>query len=594
MKTSRMLQPTGSPEPRHVRDETASQRDEAAQKRDELAARRDREADIADQQVLELEDSDEALDQRTLQLRELRARGLEGRKLAARDRVRAEGDRRLAGADREFGESDREESKRDREHAATDELTGARRRGVGLEDLQREIDHVRSAGEGLVAAYVDVDGLKAVNDKHGHHAGDQLLQDVSKGLRRHMRSYDLLMRLGGDEFLCVLPGVTVEEARRRLERLGAELCAAPGARSISVGLAELRDGDGPQELIDRADQNLLSGRDRGRRDIRTNLAAVRVSAREELDAMAASMHAMQRELGQATQTLAGARTALAAAEQRLQRNLRQQAAIDGLRRLALEDYDLRELVENAADIGEQALDRPVEVSMLPAANGRELRAGSCPPGTSSIPIVSRNELLGELRVGSSPAPTADEIAFLEATANVIADRIQRSRAEQDMRDQALRDPLTGLPNRTLLGDRLAHALQRSTRGGPVAVLFVDLDDFKLINDSRGHRAGDELLCAVATRLRGAMRPGDTIARFGGDEFCIVCDDVSDVVEATAIASRVIKEIARPLALQSGEHLASASVGIALAGGRGQPAENVIRAADAAIYRAKEGAATARA
>ena len=231
-----------------------------------------------------------------------------------------------------------------------------------------------------MAAYVDVDGLKAVNDKHGHHAGDQLLQDVSRGLRRHMRSYDLLMRLGGDEFLCVLPGVTVDEARRRLECLGAELCAAPGARSISVGLAELRDGDGPRELIERADQDLLSGRDRGRRGIRVNLAAVPVSACEELDAMAASLQAMQGELGQMAQTLSAARTDLAAAEQRLQRNLRQQAAIAGLRRLALDGYDLRALVENAADIGEQALagDRS---SAYPGAVIR-LNPGANPPETA--------------------------------------------------------------------------------------------------------------------------------------------------------------------------------------------------------------------
>jgi diguanylate cyclase (GGDEF)-like protein len=250
------------------RDELASQRDEAAEVRDQLAAQRDVDADIADQRVLDLEGTDELLDRRTVRVQELRARGETGRNRAARSRERAKRDRTLAGVDRASGEGDRQESKLDRELAATDELTGARRRGVGLEDLQREIDRARRTGETLVAAYVDVDGLKAVNDEHGHGAGDNLLRDVVSRLRRDMRPYDLLMRLGGDEFLCVLSGVDENEARRRFERLGTELRAGPTVRSVSIGLGELRDGEGPQELVDRADQDLLAGRARTRREAR--------------------------------------------------------------------------------------------------------------------------------------------------------------------------------------------------------------------------------------------------------------------------------------------------------------------------------------
>lgn len=242
----------------HRRDETASHRDEAARERDELAARRDREADTDDATALELEEVDE-LDRRTLAIR--RAIDAENREQALLSRERAKNDRALAAIDRELGERDREASRRDREHAGTDELTGARRRGVGLEDLQREIDRAHRTGETLVAAYVDVDGLKAVNDEHGHHAGDQLLQDIVEALRRDMRSYDLLVRLGGDEFLCVMPGLTTEQAKHRLEHLEAELSAGPTLRSLSFGLGELRDGEGPMELIDRADQNLLAVRD---------------------------------------------------------------------------------------------------------------------------------------------------------------------------------------------------------------------------------------------------------------------------------------------------------------------------------------------
>jgi diguanylate cyclase (GGDEF)-like protein len=577
MKTSR-TKSTGRGAAGHVRDETADQRDQAAQKRDELAVRRDHDADIADQRVLEQEGAAESPDVRALRVHELCARGVEGRKLAARDRVRAQGDPRPAGADREMGESERAESKRDRESAAIDELTGARRPAIGLEELQGEIERAQRTGGSLIAAYIDVDALKAVNDKHGHRAGDELLREVAEGLRRHMRSYDLLVRLGDDEFLCVLPGVTHDEARRRFEQLSCELFAGPAMRSISVGVSELRDGDGVQELIDRADQDLLAGRE-CRRDAR--MGTIRpVTGRS-------ATVAQLREVERTAQALAGARETLAAAEERLERNLRQQAGVAGLGRLALEGYDVRELIEQAAAISEAALDRRVEVWILPSADPRKLRAGSSPGTGSSIQIISRETLLGELRVGRSPAPTTDELAFLEAIANIIADAIQRLHAEKAMRHQALHDPLTGLPNRTLLADRLTQALQRSTRRGPVAVLFLDLDNFKLINDSRGHRAGDELLCTVAARLTGVMRPSDTVARFGGDEFCIVCDDVSHALEAIGIAKRVLEEFARPFALESGEHFASASLGIALADGASRSAEDLIREADAAMYRAKD-------
>jgi diguanylate cyclase (GGDEF)-like protein len=243
-----------------LRDERADRRDQAARARDELAAGRDRAAEIEDQRALELEGVDGLWDRCTLGVRELRVRGIEGRKRAGDGRRRAKRDRGLAVVDRESGARDRQESKRDREYAATDELTGARRRGVGLEDLQREIDRARRTGETLVAAYVDVDGLKAVNDQHGHGAGDELLKDVVESLRREMRSYDLLVRLGGDEFLCVMPGVTVDQARQRFERLGSELPPGPTARSVSIGLVQLRDGEGPMAVVQRADQDLIAGR----------------------------------------------------------------------------------------------------------------------------------------------------------------------------------------------------------------------------------------------------------------------------------------------------------------------------------------------
>ena len=190
---------------------------------------------------------------------ELRARAHAIRVRAATDRKRAARDREQAARDRQQAARDREQAAYDRENAATDELTGARRRGVGLEQLENEMKRARREANSLWAAFVDVDGLKSVNDKHGHAAGDTLLRTVAEGLRRNMRSYDLLVRLGGDEFLCVLPNITLPEAQARFDRLRSELKDSAGT-SVSVGFSELRDGDSPDDLIRRADTDLLARR----------------------------------------------------------------------------------------------------------------------------------------------------------------------------------------------------------------------------------------------------------------------------------------------------------------------------------------------
>ena len=125
-------------------------------------------------------------------------------------------------------------------------------------------------------------------------------------------------------------------------------------------------------------------------------------------------------------------------------------------------------------------------------------------------------------------------------------------------------------------------------GRQLAVLFIDLDDFKLVNDTRGHDAGDLLLAALSPRLTGALRPGDTVARFGGDEFVVLCEDLTDSDDAVAIAGRIAEACRRPIGLGENEHLVTLSVGVVIVdGGRGTPTD-VLRDADAAMYRAKSG------
>jgi diguanylate cyclase (GGDEF)-like protein len=153
--------------------------------------------------------------------------------------------------------------------------------------------------------------------------------------------------------------------------------------------------------------------------------------------------------------------------------------------------------------------------------------------------------------------------------------------------QAFRDPLTGLPNRSLFLDRLAHALaRRERRGDHVAVLFLDLDRFKVINDSLGHGVGDQLLVALGQRLSGSLRPEDTIARLGGDEFAVLLEDIKDAGAAVAVAERLGAEVARPLVLEGRELLVTASVGIAMTTAPRATPEDLLRDADLAMYHAK--------
>ena len=161
---------------------------------------------------------------------------------------------------------------------------------------------------------------------------------------------------------------------------------------------------------------------------------------------------------------------------------------------------------------------------------------------------------------------------------------ERQQLEEELKRQALHDPLTGLANRTLFGDRLAHALAK--RRERVAVLFVDLDDFKTVNDTLGHDAGDQLLMAVARRIRSTLRSGDTAARLGGDEFAVLVEDSPDVRVAGSVAERMLAAIAEPFETDGRSLVVRASVGISLGVAGDTDAQTLMREADIAMYLAK--------
>ena len=184
------------------------------------------------------------------------------------------------------------------------------------------------------------------------------------------------------------------------------------------------------------------------------------------------------------------------------------------------------------------------------------------------------------------AAPSDCLPFLDALANVLADAIRSRNLQEQIRHDSLHDGLTGLPNRTLFLDRVGHALARNNRHPQsMAVFFVDLDHFKLVNDSLGHEAGDELLRLVGPRFESAIRPSDTLARLGGDEFAVLCEQLPSEASAIRIANQLMSALEEPVVLNGHGHSVSASIGIALTT-TGSSASDLLRDSDAAMYRAK--------
>jgi diguanylate cyclase (GGDEF)-like protein len=232
------------------RTQTAVQRLDAAERREEASRLRDLVAEARDR-AAEERDRQAALTEPTGPAAEARAR-------AAADRARAALDRERAAAERKQAAIDRQMVRAALEEANLDELTGTFRRGQGALVLQGELERARRSGGQLVLAFVDVDGLKEVNDRDGHAAGDALLIDVVETIRSQLRSYDPIVRFGGDEFVCVIGALDLDGVRRRFEGIDRELARKREGASISVGLAELRSGDTLDDLTSRGDAALYA------------------------------------------------------------------------------------------------------------------------------------------------------------------------------------------------------------------------------------------------------------------------------------------------------------------------------------------------
>ncbi|HSW96176.1 MAG TPA: bifunctional diguanylate cyclase/phosphodiesterase [Patescibacteria group bacterium] len=244
-------------------------------------------------------------------------------------------------------------------------------------------------------------------------------------------------------------------------------------------------------------------------------------------------------------------------------------------------------VEAAVGFGDSVVP---DAALVDAANGRTSSvdvpgAGACATVAAPLDDVGSTSTLVLARSGGAFTP--EERILLRAMARTLGLTLRTmNRTREEMR-AALHDTLTGFANRALFVDRLLHALTAAERHGTnVAVLYLDLDRFKVVNDSLGHAAGDEVLIAVARRIKGAIRDLDTPARLGGDEFAILVEDVPSVSAATVVADRILHSLKSPFIVWGKEFQIAASVGIAISDGTTQKPADLIRDADLAMYRAK--------
>jgi diguanylate cyclase (GGDEF)-like protein/PAS domain S-box-containing protein len=232
-----------------------------------------------------------------------------------------------------------------------------------------------------------------------------------------------------------------------------------------------------------------------------------------------------------------------------------------------------------------------DVTLDPTLAQAEVAARAGLRTALAFPILVGGEFYGVMEFfGRSVRPRDDEaIELVQTVGSQIGQFIGRKLAENNLQFFASHDSLTGLFNRTMFAERLQQALAQAQRHErALALLFIDLDGFKVINDTLGHNAGDAFLIEIAARLRSILREGDVIARIGGDEFVVLIEEFADATHAAEVAKKILETVSKPFVVQNREFSVTASIGVAVYPEDGEETQQLLKSADIAMYRAKEG------
>jgi diguanylate cyclase (GGDEF)-like protein len=483
-----------------------------------------------------------------------------------------------------------------RVRAEHDALTGLRNHG----SFQRELGETLAGAGGnpISILMLDLDAFKGYNDACGHPAGDSLLAALAKVLVGATRDGDCLYRYGGDEFAGILPGADRQAAHEVAERIRhavAELSETTGGPpvTISIGVACYPDdGQTKDVLVGVADRALYLAKPVGRSTTGHEpqadpyLRALGETALSLLDRHDPTV-LLETIMTRATSLLGTPHCYIYLVEPGDEELVVRHGT--GLfagylgHRMPVNEGLAGQVFRTGAPTAVDDYDRW-------AGRSASIPAGSV-GAVVGVPLMSAGRVVGVLGLASGELQRdwgQREIDGLTSFAQLASIALDNARLVDAAQRGALYDPTTGLPNRELLTDRIAHALStaRPEWEDQVGVILLDLDRFKVINESVGHSVGDRLLVAVGQRLVACLRPGDTVARFGGDEFGILLDEVGSAEEARAIAERIGSELRAPFPMAAREWFISASIGISLGQpGRATP-EEMLREAEIAMVRAK--------
>ncbi len=479
--------------------------------------------------------------------------------------------------------------------AEHDALTGLRNHG----SFQRELGQAVAAADGgpFALLMLDLDAFKTFNDTCGHPAGDALLAAIGEAMRTATRSSDLLYRYGGDEFAVILPGATRIDAFEVVERIRRGVANVPsptGPRvTVTAGVACYPDdGLTKDELVNAADQSLYLAKPSSRAD--DPEAARRDPYLSALDETAIAL--MNRhDPEDLLETIISRAAALLGTPHGFIYLLEPDGASLVVRHgigIFTDFLGYRMPIDSGLSGLVWREGRPVAVDDYDAwAN----RAADMPTlvfgAVVGVPLTSGDRVVGVIGLASGSLERtfgAREIGALSRFAQLASIALDNAHLFEAAQRGALYDPITGLPNRELLTDRVTHSLAWSREGDaePIALILLDLDRFKVINESLGHAVGDSLLVAVGGRLQRCLRPGDTVARFGGDEFAIILDGIGGVDEARRTADRILAAMREPFELGNRDWFVNTSLGIAMAWpGQATPGD-IFREAEVALVRAK--------